>query len=105
MSRTNKHRINQEKSISVIYMKSELGGHKACPRRSCKGTCVPVCVRYTDHGPINNELECTTCGKVIKDPAFKKEREKYWNRKKKRYNKNYNNKNKKRKENNNASNS
>lgn len=101
MSRTNKHRTNRNQSISVNYMKFELGGHKPCPRRSCKGMCVPVIVRYLDHGPINHEFECTICGKVIKDPAFKKERERRWNKRKKKGFK----KKPSRKENQNASNS
>lgn len=60
---------------------------KNCPRRSCKGTLVEVLTRYYDQGPINYELECTMCGKVIKDPRFKREREKAWQKNKWKHNK------------------
>lgn len=33
---------------------------------------VPVLTRYFSKGPINNEWECTECGKVAKDPRFRK---------------------------------
>ena len=36
---------------------------------------VQVFSRYKDHGPIYEEQECSTCGKVIKNPQYKKDRE------------------------------
>jgi len=39
---------------------------------------IPVLVRYKDHGPINQEQECSTCGKILKDPRFKKQRQNHW---------------------------
>lgn len=73
----NKHRTNQLNSISLTYMKTELGPRKQCPKRSCKGTCIPVLTRYYDGEPLTYELECSTCGKVLKDPALSERRARY----------------------------
>jgi hypothetical protein len=67
MSKSNKHHTNWIKSPSVSYLQDLLKPVKNCPKRSCKGTCTSVLVRYYDHGIIHNEYECTTCGKIIKD--------------------------------------
>ena len=78
MSRTNKHRPNRNTNITLQYMKEELGHKTKCPRKGCRGCMIEVLVRYEDHGPINFEKECTECGKVLKDPRFKRERERRW---------------------------
>lgn len=67
MSKSNKHHINWIKCPSVSFLEEIIGTRKNCPKRSCKGMCVEVLVRYSDHGLIHHEYECTTCGKVIKD--------------------------------------
>ena len=83
MSRANKHRSNRIESLSLIYMKTELGSYNPCPRRACSGIMIEVWSRYTNRGTINKEQECCVCGKVIKDPRFREEREKHWKEKKK----------------------
>ena len=80
MSQSNKCNTNLLNNHSVNFVKYELELNKQCLKRSCKGTCVEVLVSYSDQGPINHEYECTTCGKVIKDPQFRKERENHWYR-------------------------
>ena len=64
---SNKHHFNWLKSPSVTFLEEIIGNRRDCPKRSCKGKCVEVIVRYNDHGLIHHEFECTTCGKVIKD--------------------------------------
>jgi hypothetical protein len=64
---SNKHHSNWLKSPSVLILEEIIGQRKDCPKRSCKGKCVEVIVRYHDHGLLHHEFECTTCGKVIKD--------------------------------------
>ena len=50
----------------------------SCSHRGCKGTLVKVYVRYEDHGPIIEELECSTCGKIAKRQKFRpKQRRRY----------------------------
>lgn len=53
-----------------------LGGYLTCPKRGCRGKLIPVLVRYqredSDGKPVSSseiveELECTKCGKVVKD--------------------------------------
>lgn len=76
MSRKNKHQCNHADSISLAYIRDELGLKKKCPRKSCTGTLTIVWTRYSDHGPINMEEECSTCGKSIKDKKFSRRKDK-----------------------------
>jgi hypothetical protein len=46
---------------------------------------VEVWVRYKNLGKLNKEQECTVCGKTIKDPRFKAERERHWQQRKKKW--------------------
>ena len=68
MSHKNKHQHNSINSISLNYMHNELGPWIKCPKRSCPGTMTDIFVRWIQNGPIFNDKECTTCGKVTKDP-------------------------------------
>ena len=89
------HRIDQLnnlKGISLVYLETYLGPWKKCPKSKCTGYMTEVFARYFDHGPINKELECSTCGKVIKDPLFRNSNP----RKQKEYRKNNYNNNRKR---------
>ena len=43
--------------------------------------------RYKDHGVINIEMECSKCGKVIKDPRFRQQRRNNYNKNTRRYGK------------------
>lgn len=81
MSNRNKHSTNHENGVAEQYLKDELGPRKQCTRRSCKGMCVEVHVQYTDHGPVHCEFECTICGKVIKDPRYRYDRQQRWQQK------------------------
>jgi hypothetical protein len=83
MSNSNRHQHNRINSISLNFMNELFPNRKKCPRKSCKGIMVEVLSRYFNQGPINYEQECTMCGKVIKDPKFKQEREANWKKKKK----------------------
>jgi len=63
----------------------ELGSGRKCTRKSCPGNMVEVWTQYKNQGPINKEQECCVCGKVMKDPKYKEERERRWKAKKKRW--------------------
>lgn len=76
MSRTNAHRTNHLESISYNYMQDELGPWKRCRKSKCSGTMVPILSRYENKGTIYEEFECCSCGKVIKDPQWKIDRDK-----------------------------
>ena len=66
-------------------MRDELHLNCSCSRPNCRGTMILVLTRYEDHGPLNKEYECTSCGKVKKDPVYSQQRrEQYEARKKSR---------------------
>lgn len=71
MSR-NKHQSNRYDGIAQTYMTTVLGPWEVCPKSRCDGTLVQVLTRYKDHGTLNREKECATCGKVVKDPRFRR---------------------------------
>lgn len=75
MSNTNAHRHNRLESISITYMQEELGPWKKCRKSKCGGTMVPILTSYESKGKIYEEFECATCGKVIRDPEWKKDRD------------------------------
>jgi hypothetical protein len=56
-----------------------------CPRTNCRGTMIKVLARYDDHGPLNNEFECTSCGKVRKDRFYADERRKKYDERRKQF--------------------
>jgi hypothetical protein len=70
MGKRNKHgwKDTVTGGISRCYMQDELGPWITCPKRNCSGTMTDVFVRYVNHGPIFKDRECTSCGKVKKDP-------------------------------------
>ena len=70
MSKRNKHGWNNAVNggIAHSYMHSELGPWTPCPKKNCIGTLTDIYVRYVSNGPIFRDQECTTCGKVVKDP-------------------------------------
>lgn len=68
-------------SVYSTYLTDILGAFKKCPKRQCKGTMIPVLSRYENNGTINHEQECSSCAKVIKDPRFKRDRNRRWERK------------------------
>lgn len=59
---------------SIEFISEVLGAPVPCVRKSCKGIMIPVLARYENGGPLNHELECTSCGKVRKDPLFAQQR-------------------------------
>jgi len=73
-----KHHPKEPLGVTLRYVKEELGQKRKCPRRGCHGCMVEVWVRYENRGPINHEQECTECGKTVKDPRFKRERDRHW---------------------------
>ena len=60
---------------------------KTCPKYSCPGIMLEMWTRYKDHGVINIEMECSKCGKVIKDPRFRQQRRNNYNKNTRRYGK------------------
>lgn len=76
MAKSNKHHTNSLLSVALDYVKEMLGEWKKCLRKNCTGTMLSVLVRYEDKGKIYEEMECSTCGKVVKDPQWRIDREK-----------------------------
>lgn len=78
---SNRHRTNCLNSISLNYLTIELGPWKSCHRRNrkgvvCHGTLVPVFAQYQSQGTVYSEYECCKCGKVIRDPQWKIDKDK-----------------------------
>lgn len=78
MSRNSHHNL-----IANQYLNEHLGGFFGCPKKNCPGKLIPVLACYPripeqrrdDDSesrtllPVEEELECTTCGKVVKSEA------------------------------------
>jgi hypothetical protein len=47
---------------------------RRCPKRGCGGTLIHCITTYYPRGPMNNELECSNCSLVKRDPKFKRGR-------------------------------
>lgn len=45
--------------------------NKKCPKRGCNGRLIHCTVSYKRRGPLHEELECSDCGLVKKDPRFR----------------------------------
>lgn len=43
---------------------------KKCRKRNCTGTMIHCQVTYKPGGPVHNELECSNCSNITKDPKF-----------------------------------
>jgi len=71
---SNKHRTNQPIPISTDYLQKELGGFLLCPKRNCNGSLVEVFVRYEKGQEARREMECSTCGKVVRPRSTKDRR-------------------------------
>lgn len=71
---SNKHRTNSLHPICKSYLDNELGIKEECPKPSCSGTLNEVWVRYAQNQKPIRELECTTCGKIVRPHRKKKGR-------------------------------
>ncbi len=43
---------------------------KKCRKRGCTGTMISCEVTYKPGGAVHNELECSTCSNILKDPKY-----------------------------------
>ena len=57
-------------NCSKFYMDTVLGLSEYCPRRKCEGLLTKVLVQYVRYNgsksAVQEETECTKCGKVIR---------------------------------------